>query len=143
MVPAGAAAAQPLDIGFSDSLYGSAERDLWLDRTAAVGADIIRVNMYWAVVGFSKPSDPRDPADPAYDWSEYDRQIVSAAEHGFAIELTVTNAPHWAEGPGRPPSGGRRRELAARRARPTATSSTPSPSVTRAPTSSPEVPPNR
>ncbi|MFN8150900.1 MAG: hypothetical protein U0R24_07215 [Solirubrobacterales bacterium] len=102
--PAGATAARPLEIGFSDSLYGSHERDLWLDRTAAVGADIIRVNMYWAVVGFNKPSDPRDPADPAYDWSEYDRQIVSAAEHGFAIELTVTNAPHWAEGPGRPPS---------------------------------------
>lgn len=98
------AAARPFAIGFSDSLFGSSERDLWLDRTEVAGADIIRVNMYWAVVGFVEPEHPRDPADPAYDWEQYDRQIVSAAEHGFEIELTVTNAPHWAEGPGRPPS---------------------------------------
>ena len=102
--PARAEAARPFDIGFSDAMYGSPERDLWFDRTSQVGADIIRVNMYWAVVGFEKPSNPRDPADPAYNWAEYDRQIASAKEHGFDVELTVTNAPHWAEGPGRPPS---------------------------------------
>lgn len=103
-MPAGAAAARPLQIGFSDSLYGSADRDLWFDRTEAVGADIIRVNMYWAVVGFVEPEHPRDPADPAYDWEQYDRQIISAKQHGFDVELTVTNAPHWAEGPRRPDS---------------------------------------
>ncbi len=99
-----AAAARPLDIGFSDARYeqaGSTSEQAFA-RTKDLHADIIRVNMYWAVVGFKQPTNPKDPNDPNYDWSLYDNAIRGAVEHGFDIDLTVTNAPAWAEGPNRP-----------------------------------------
>lgn len=99
-----AEAARPLDIGFSDARYeqNGAESENAFTLTKDLNADIIRVNMYWAVVGFVEPADPRDPADPNYNWAPYDNAIRGAAEHGFDIDLTVTNAPAWAEGPNRP-----------------------------------------
>ena len=107
LLPATALAERPLDVGFADRVYGEGERDKWLDRTERVNADIIRVNMYWSLVALDKPASPRDPADPFYDWSEIDNQITAAKEHGFDVELTVTAAPPFAQGPNRPPIGDR------------------------------------
>ncbi|MFN8150899.1 MAG: hypothetical protein U0R24_07210 [Solirubrobacterales bacterium] len=99
-----AEAARPLDIGFSDARFEQAgnESQQAFERATDLHADIIRVNMYWAVVGFNQPTNPTDPDDPNYDWSLYDNAIRGAAADGFDIDLTVTNAPAWAEGPNRP-----------------------------------------
>jgi hypothetical protein len=99
----GATGGKRLDIGFADYLYGdAASSEHELDLTDGVNADVIRVNMYWSGVATSQPADPRDPADPAYDWTQYDRAIVGATQHGFDVDLTVFSAPPWAEGPNRP-----------------------------------------
>lgn len=90
-------------IGFADNLYGLAKTsDHQLKLTESVNADVIRVNMYWSLVAFNQPADPRNPADPAYNWDEIDRAVAGAAAHGFDVDLTVTAAPAWAEGPNRP-----------------------------------------
>lgn len=102
LAPAGAQAARPLDVGFADYLYESAQSKLWVERTAAINADVIRVNMPWSLVAFHKPANPRDPADPNYNWNGYDEAIRNAVEHGFDVDLTVMWAPAWAEGPNRP-----------------------------------------
>ncbi|MBA2522099.1 MAG: cellulase family glycosylhydrolase [Solirubrobacterales bacterium] len=95
--------ARNLDIGFADNLYGlqsKSAREFKLTKTT--NADIIRVNMYWSIVAPNKPAAPRDPADPAYDWTKIDTAISGAEANGFDVELTVTSAPPWAEGPNRP-----------------------------------------
>lgn len=102
LAPADAGAARPLDVGFADHLYEGDSSGLWLDRTRAVNADVIRVNMLWSLVAFNKPTGPRDPADPAYNWMGYDTAIRNAVERGFDVDLTVLLAPRWAEGPRRP-----------------------------------------
>ena len=93
-----------IDIGFADYLYNEdGQSNVWMDRTAQVGADVIRVNMYWGNVAPSKPENPRDPGDPAYAWKPFDTAISNAAERGLEVDLTVLYAPPWAEGPRRPP----------------------------------------
>ncbi len=102
LLPSSAGAARPLDVGFADHLYEGDHSGLWLERTAAVNADVIRVNMLWSLVAFNEPADPRDPADPSYNWMGYDTAIRNAVERGFDVDLTVMLAPRWAEGPRRP-----------------------------------------
>jgi hypothetical protein len=95
--------AREFDIGFADTLYGQEKgSDHELKLTESVNADIIRVNMYWSLVAPNQPANPRDPSDPAYNWGEFDRAISGASAHGFDVDLTVTAAPSWAEGPNRP-----------------------------------------
>jgi hypothetical protein len=102
--PAPAGAARQIDIGFADYLYNEeGQSNIWMDRTKQVGADVIRVNMYWSLVAPNKPESPRDPADPAYAWGPYDIAIANAAERGLDVDLTILAAPRWAEGPNRPP----------------------------------------
>ena len=99
-----AEAARPLSIGFSDARFegGDKTAEQSFKRVVGLNADVIRLNMYWAVVGFKQPTNPRDPADPNYDWKLYDNAIRGAEENGLEVALTVTNAPAWAEGPNRP-----------------------------------------
>jgi hypothetical protein len=99
---------RPLRIGFGDGLFASpdpAAREYWLDRAAGVGSSIVRVNVSWASVAPRTPPPGFDPADPAsagYAWSGTDAAVRGAAVHGLGVMLTVTGAPRWAEGPGRP-----------------------------------------
>lgn len=96
-------AARNIDIGFADALYGvPGKSETEYDLTETTNADIIRVNMYWSLVAPTQPASPRDPSDPAYDWSSFDTAITGAKARGFDVELTVTAAPAWAEGPNRP-----------------------------------------
>jgi hypothetical protein len=101
--------AHPLRIGFGDGLFASPDpalREDWLGRAAGVGSSIVRVNVSWAAVAPRIPPpgfDPADPASPGYAWSGIDSAVRGAAAHGLGVMLTVTGAPRWAEGPGRPP----------------------------------------
>lgn len=106
-----AGAAAPLHIGFFDGVYAAdaAERDPWLDRTASVGADTVRIDIGWpAPRGATRPTgfDARNPADPLYDFARADASIVAARARGLQVLASFTGAPAWAEAPGRPASAG-------------------------------------
>lgn len=93
---------RPFQIGFADALFAGEQGPSWAERTAAAGADAVRVNLYWNVVGPHEPENPRDPADPAYDFAAIDQAVRSADAAGLDVLMTVLSAPRWAEGPGRP-----------------------------------------
>lgn len=107
--PAKNAGGHPLRIGFGDGLFASpdpAAREYWLGRAAALGSSLVRVNVSWASVAPRTPPpgfDAADPASPGYEWSGVDAAVRSAAVHGLGVMFTVTGAPRWAEGAGRPP----------------------------------------
>ena len=106
-VPTQAGAARGLDLGFADPILGVADpgvRELWQSRAASAGANTIRISLPWNAVAAREPTAPRDPADPAYDFRSADAAIADAARQRFRILLTLSGAPSWAEGPGRPAS---------------------------------------
>ena len=63
-----------------------------------LGADIVRMNLYWNRVAKSRPNDPTNPNDPAYDWSEYDQSLAWAEQYGIEVLLSVIGTPGWANG---------------------------------------------
>jgi hypothetical protein len=109
-VPARAIAAQGLVTGFVDggNFYESADpgvRSTWFNRTVDSGARIVRLHVIWAnVAGTTPPPDPTNPGSNSYDFSASDRAVRDAEARGLSVMLTVTGAPSWAEGPGRPSS---------------------------------------
>ena len=59
----------------------------------------------WAGIAPASPrSDfrPSDPSDPQYRWEGLDGAVRDAASRGLTVALSVTQAPTWAEGAGRP-----------------------------------------
>lgn len=108
-VPAAAPAARGLVTGFSDTdpdVYqngaNAAQRDLWLDRTVAVGAGMVRIGVEWPVIAPDKPADPTNPGSASYDFSQIDPIVSSVKAHGLQVLLTINHVPTWGEGPGRP-----------------------------------------
>jgi hypothetical protein len=109
LLPA-AAAAHPstLQFGYGDPLFESkdaATREVWLQRAAAAGGSIARINVYWSAVAPAHPGDGfvgSDPASPAYRWRDLDASVRSAAAAGLPVMFTVFNAPAWAEGKEKP-----------------------------------------
>jgi Cellulase (glycosyl hydrolase family 5) len=101
---ASGAAAAPLQIGFADPLFSSANdntRALWLDRARKARAKIVRIPVSWRVIAPDvEPADPTDPS--AYDWGAIPAGVDDANARGLKVLLTVTSAPDWAEAPGRP-----------------------------------------
>jgi len=102
-------AARPLALGFFDGVYSAdaGERDPWLDRTVAVSASIVRVDIGWPAANTpTRPPnfDARNPADPNYDFRRADASVVAASARGLQILASFTGAPRWAEGAGRPAS---------------------------------------
>ena len=100
-------AARALQLGFFDRVYSAApaERDAWLDRTRAVGAGIVRIDIGWpAPQTVTRPAgfDARNPSDPRYDFRRADAAIVAARERGLKVLASFTGAPPWVDGPGRP-----------------------------------------
>lgn len=92
--------------GLTDAVYQSsdtAERELWLDRTAELGASIVRLDVSWrAVAAGGQPQDAANPADPAYDFTALDAAVRDATARGFTVMFTVYNVPDFAEGADRP-----------------------------------------
>lgn len=94
-----APAATGMKIGFYDEGL-----TLWTDGDSGyailddLGAQVLRLNLYWYEVAKSRPQRPTDPGDPAYDWSLYDRALASAGRHGIEVLLSVFGTPGWANG---------------------------------------------
>jgi hypothetical protein len=108
-LPTAASATRGLTTGFSDGdEYQGADtsqRNLWLDRTVAAGAGIVRLSVEWpAIAGATKPPDPTNPGSASYDFSSVDGAVAAAEAHGLKVLLSINHAPTWAEGPNRPAS---------------------------------------
>ena len=93
--------------GFSGAHYQSGDaagRAFWLDRTVDSGAGLVRLAISWrGVAGSGRPPDPANPGSASYDFSSgIDPVVRDAQARGLAVLLTVSAAPDWAEGPGRP-----------------------------------------
>jgi hypothetical protein len=65
-------------------------------RMAALGAQVIRVDMRWDRVAPRRPARPRDPEDAAYRWRQYDRVVRAARRHGVSVMMTIWGTPAWA-----------------------------------------------
>lgn len=116
IVPADAAAARPLRIGFLDGLFIGGEAPQWLDVAKREGADIVRIPSGWGSLAPVRPQRPTDPADPAYRWAGLDAAVKAATARGLTPLVSLTGAPAWAEGPHRPksvPAGAWRPDAAA------------------------------
>jgi len=103
--PTASQAKAPLTTGFADPYYLSPDdqlRDFVLEKTAATGSSIVRMNLLWRTVAPNQPLNARNPADPGYDFSAYDGPIRDAVAHGLQPLITIYRAPIWAEGAGRP-----------------------------------------
>ncbi len=106
-IPASARAAAPLQLGFLDTAFTGSSGAGWLQRSAAAGADVVRIDVGWdAPSAATKPAgfDARNPGDPRYDFAKADAAIRVATAQGLRAILTFTYAPRWAEGPGVPAS---------------------------------------
>ncbi|MGH2983499.1 MAG: hypothetical protein ACRDK5_04475, partial [Solirubrobacterales bacterium] len=104
--PTTAPAQQGLVTGFSGAHYQSGDaagRAFWLDRTVESGAGLVRLAISWrGVAGSGRPPDPANPGSSFYYFSSIDPVVRDAEARGLAVLLTVSAAPDWAEGPGRP-----------------------------------------
>ena len=68
----------------------------------AARADFVRLNLSWRGAALSEPANPTDPGAPEYDFSSTDAAVRDAAARDLDVLLTVTAAPNFAEGNGRP-----------------------------------------
>jgi hypothetical protein len=93
------AASSHLAIGIYDegvTLYGRPAAVFPVFRS--LHANVIRLNLHWALVAKRKPINPLDPNDSAYDWSLYDRAALFANKYGLQLLLSVIDTPGWANG---------------------------------------------
>lgn len=107
LAPAGAWAARSLTLGFTDPTFDTPAGGAWLQRAAAAGAELVRVDIGWpATNSATRPAgfNARDPADPHYDFTAADASIKQATADGLRVLVVFTGAPRWAEGP-HPPAG--------------------------------------
>jgi hypothetical protein len=105
LAPASAWAARPLRLGFTDTTFVTPAGGAWLQRSAAAGADIVRIDVGWPVTdGAVRPSgfNARNPADPKYNFTADDTAIKQATADGLRVLAVFDGAPRWAEGPHRP-----------------------------------------
>jgi hypothetical protein len=105
----GAQAAGPLRLGIFDAAVYDADaslRSTWMDRTAAIGASIVRLQASWGEIAPSAPAagTAADPANAAYHWGELDGAVSDAAGRGIEVLINIGSAPRWAQGPN-PPAG--------------------------------------
>jgi hypothetical protein len=67
-----------------------------LDRLAATGTRVTRLDVLWKLVAPRRPANPKDPADPAYDWSRYDAILRGLRERGISVIVDFYQTPPWA-----------------------------------------------
>jgi hypothetical protein len=99
--PAGASSSQPMVMQDDFHLFRSsgATREATLDEMKALGADIVKVQVYWNEItpGPRKPAgfDGTNPAN--YEWSRYDAIVRGTVRRGMQPYLSLGGrAPDWA-----------------------------------------------
>ena len=99
--PAAASSSQFVTFEGGSDVLKDSTRDATLDEIQGLGANSLRVILYWRTVAPGAGSSTRpafDETDPAaYDWGAYDRLIAAARARGMRILLTVSGpVPMWA-----------------------------------------------
>jgi hypothetical protein len=67
----------------------------------ALGAQVVRVNLYWGGklgVARYRPFEGSDPRDAAYNWSLYDSVVQYAGANKINVLFSITGTPRWANG---------------------------------------------
>lgn len=101
VVPAGAAAAQRMYVGFQDdpSFRWRPDRQQLLDRAREANATVIRATVYWSQVAPTRPASPSNPFDPSYRrLNDLDELVRNAEARGLEVMLTIWGTPDWADG---------------------------------------------
>ena len=101
------AAPAPLSLGFVDGVFDGPDSSIWLQRAAAAGSNVVRINVGWNVPETPrKPAgfDALDPASPDYNFAPADAAIKEATADGMRVIANFTGAPRWAQGPNMPRS---------------------------------------
>lgn len=95
----GASAAPGLEIGFYDEALTLEYPDEFGFQTLQdLGADVLRMNLYWYKVATRRPKNATNPKDPAYNWTQYDRAMARAKKYGVDVILSIIGTPKWANG---------------------------------------------
>lgn len=100
-----AEAVQAYSVNFADPDFYSPDPDvqqLALDRALDLNSSYVRIGVGWRGISPERPQDPADPDDPAYHFQRLDQEVAEASDRGLVPVLTVTSAPFWAQGRGRP-----------------------------------------
>jgi hypothetical protein len=94
-----ASAARGMKIGFYDEAVTLGYPDDFGFRTLDdLGAQVLRMNLYWNEVARARPDNPTDPDDPAYNWSKWDEALERADQYGIDVILSIIGTPRWANG---------------------------------------------
>ncbi len=98
-------AARPMLVGFQDDpgFRWSPDRKATLAAAARAHASIIRATANWWQIAPTRPSNAENAFDPAYNFTDLDDLIRSAAMDGMTVMLTLWGTPSWANG-GHPPN---------------------------------------
>jgi hypothetical protein len=108
VVSSRAHAARGLELGFYEPDFASssaATRTSAFDRAVQAHAGWALIYITWASVAPGNPGpgfQPTHPNDPEYHWDAIDAAVRDASARHLRIVLSITTAPSWAEGPGRP-----------------------------------------
>ena len=97
-LPASTHSARPMLVGFQDDpgFRWSPDRAAVLADAARAHATIIRATADWSQIAAVKPKLASDPFDPAYNFSDLDDLVRSAAMDGMTVMLTIWGTPGWA-----------------------------------------------
>lgn len=97
--PTAAASSRQLTIMQDDTRVRGAP-DATLDEFAALGVDVVKINLYWDELAPRGSRKPRgfDGSDPAsYAWGSYDAAVQAILARGMRPYLSVGgHAPRWA-----------------------------------------------
>jgi hypothetical protein len=107
----GKAAPRSLTTGFTDfvsfQFNEATDRQFGFQQARSAGASMIRLTFNWDQLAPNAPPNIATTANPSwsgYDWSREDTAIKEAVAAGVKPLFLITQAPRWAEGPGRPSS---------------------------------------
>jgi hypothetical protein len=69
-----------------------------LDRLAASGVVVSRVDISWVSIAATRPAAPTDPNDSAYVWTRSDEVIAGLAARKIEPLVAFSGTPGWANG---------------------------------------------
>jgi hypothetical protein len=100
LVPAGAAAAPHMLMGFQDDptfRWAEAAPDQ-LDQAQEANVSLIRATADWRAIAAKKPVRATNPFDKNYNLNDLDALVRNAQERGIQVMLTIWGTPKWANG---------------------------------------------
>ena len=92
-LPAAAAAAPRMWMGFQDDLYFRwlPERDGLRDLAQGANASVMKTTVGWYSVAEQRPANAADPFDPAYNWNDIDEFVREAQDRDLQVLLARYN----------------------------------------------------